>query len=154
LSFSTGTFQRRSLTCRIHDNLMTGTVECSGMDPNLAWSSRIGFPCVLSHRHGPIFPWIPNCRLLILLFDLYITFELQSVVFQHTSRATQLKTSNVLEWCQDLDKPFVVAPHLRHPITYSLQHIICSTSDNRLYSYPTGISRCSSQVSVNFPAMS
>jgi len=76
---------------------MTGTVECSGMDPNLAWSSRIGFPCVLSHRHGPIFPWIPNCRLLILLFDLYITFELQSVVFQHTSRATQLKTSNVLE---------------------------------------------------------
>jgi hypothetical protein len=96
LSFSTGTFQRRSLTCRIHDDLMTGTVECSGMDPNLAWSSRIGFPCVLSHRHGRIFPRIPNCRLLILLFDLYITFEPQSVVFPHTSRATQLKTSNVL----------------------------------------------------------
>jgi len=121
LSFSTGTFQRRSLTCRPHDDLMTGTVECSGMDPNLAWSSRIGFPCVLSHRHDRIFPRIPNCRLLILLFDLYITFEPQSVVFQHISRATQLKISNILGMVSSPEQDFSrgCSPHSRHSITYS-----------------------------------
>jgi hypothetical protein len=100
---------------------MTGTVECSGMDPNLAWSSRIGFPCVLSHRHDRIFPRIPNCRLLILLFDLYITFEPQSVVFQHTSRATQLKISNVLGMVSSPEQDFSrgCSPHSRHSITYS-----------------------------------